>query len=96
MRPDWVIIDGYNLLHIVDELKKLLSSDLSLARHRLIRLIEGTAYRMAPQTSVVFDGRESGQDAALTSKHMEIYFSPGKHTADTIIERPTVEISQCD
>jgi predicted RNA-binding protein with PIN domain len=87
MRPDWLLIDGYNLLHMVDELKALLRTDLSLARHRLIRQIEGTAYRMAPQTTVVFDGRESGQDPALTAKHMEIYFSPGKHTADTIIER---------
>lgn len=87
MRPDWLIIDGYNLLHVVDELKALLKSDLGLARHRLVRRIEGTAQRMAPQTTIVFDGREAGQDAALTSKHLEIYYSPGKHTADTIIER---------
>ena len=87
MRPDWLIIDGYNLLHVVDELKALLRSDLGLARHRLVRMIEGTGLRMAAQTTIVFDGKESGQDAALTSKHLEIYFSPGKHTADTIIER---------
>lgn len=87
MRPDWLIIDGYNLLHVVDELKALLNSDIQLARHRLVRLIEGTAHRMAPQTSIIFDGREAGQDKALTSKHLEIYYSPGKHTADTIIER---------
>ncbi|MEI6892626.1 MAG: NYN domain-containing protein [Pontiella sp.] len=87
MRPDWLIIDGYNLLHVVDELKALLRSDLSLARHRFIRLIENTAHRMAPQTTVVFDGKEAGQDSALTAKHLEIYFSPSKHTADTIIER---------
>ena len=87
MNPDWLIIDGYNLLHCIDDLKSLLSSDIELARHRLVRHIEHTAHRMARQTTIVFDGRESGQDAALTSKHMEIYFSPGKHTADTIIER---------
>lgn len=87
MRPDWLIIDGYNLLHVVNELKALLNSDVQLARHRLIRLVEDTSLRMAPQTTIVFDGREAGQDAALTSKHLEIYFSPGKHTADTIIER---------
>ncbi|MDF7797838.1 NYN domain-containing protein [Pontiellaceae bacterium B1224] len=87
MKPIWLIIDGYNVLHVVDELKTLLNSDIELARHRLIRTIEGTALRMAKQTTVVFDGKEGGQDAALTSKHLEIYYSPGKHTADTIIER---------
>ncbi|MDF7822806.1 NYN domain-containing protein [Pontiellaceae bacterium B12227] len=87
MRPDWLIIDGYNLLHVVDELKAMLRSDQGLARHRLVRMVEGTGHRMALQTTIVFDGKESGQDAALTSKHLEIYFSPGKHTADTIIER---------
>jgi predicted RNA-binding protein with PIN domain len=84
---DWLIIDGYNLLHLVDDLKDLLSSDIQLARHKLVRTIEGTAHRMAKQTTIVFDGKEAGQDDALTSKHLEIYFSPGKHTADTIIER---------
>ncbi len=87
MNPDWLIIDGYNLLHQVEELLPLLRSDLLAARQRLVRLVENTAHRMAPQTTIVFDGREAGQDAALTSKHLEIYFSPGKHTADTIIER---------
>ncbi len=91
MNPEWLLIDGYNLLHCVDSLKPLLSSDLELARHRLIRMIEPTAQRMARQTTVVFDGRESGQDAALTSKHLEIFYSPGKHTADTVIERLTAK-----
>jgi predicted RNA-binding protein with PIN domain len=87
MRPDWLIIDGYNLLHVVDELNPLLASDIQLARHRLVRLLENTAHRMAQQTTIVFDGRAYGQDDALTSKHLEIFYSSGKHTADTVIER---------
>ena len=89
MNPDWLIIDGYNLLHTEDALAQLLRTDLQLARHRLVRMVEATALRMAKQTTIVFDGREGGQDEALTSKHLEIYYSPGKHTADTIIERLT-------
>lgn len=87
MRPDWLIIDGYNLLHVVDDLKPLLRSDIQLARHKLVRMVENTALRMAQQTTIVFDGREYGQDDALTSKHLEIFYSSGKHTADTVIER---------
>ena len=87
MQLEWLIIDGYNLLHKVDELVPLLESDIQSARHRLVRMVESTALRMAPQTTIVFDGREAGQDNALTSKHLEIYFSPGNLTADSVIER---------
>lgn len=87
MNPDWLIIDGYNLLHKIETLAKMLRTDMATARHRLVRMVESTALQMAPQTTIVFDGREAGQDAALTSKHLEIYFSPGNLTADTIIER---------
>jgi len=72
MHPDWLIIDGYNLLHINSELAALLNSDIHLARQRLVRMVENTAHRMAPQTTIVFDGRESGQDDSLTAKHLEI------------------------
>jgi predicted RNA-binding protein with PIN domain len=96
MTTEWLIIDGYNLLHQVEELLPLLRTDLMAARQRLVRLVENTAHRMAPQTTIVFDGQEAGQDAALTSKHLEIYFSPGKHTADTIIERLAIRYERSE
>lgn len=87
MQPHWLIIDGYNVLHQVDELAELLRTDIQMARHRLIRMVENAAHQMAPQTTIVFDGREAGADAAMTTKHLEIFFSPSNLSADTIIER---------
>jgi predicted RNA-binding protein with PIN domain len=87
MNADWLIIDGYNLLHQVPEFSELMNSDIHLARQRLVRLVEKTAQRMAPQTTIVFDGKESGQDTSLTTRHLEVYFSPANLSADTIIER---------
>jgi predicted RNA-binding protein with PIN domain len=87
MQPDWLIIDGYNLLHQVDELQPLIRTDLLVARHRLVRWVENTAHRLAPQTTIVFDGRETGIDETLTSTHLEVFFSPGNLSADTVIER---------
>lgn len=87
MQLDWLIIDGYNLLHQVDELATLTRTDLMAARNRLVRLLENTAHRMAPQTTIVFDGRDAGIDPALTSPHLEVFFSPGNLSADTVIER---------
>jgi len=87
MQPEWLIIDGYNLLHQYDELAKIIRSDIATARHRLLRLVENTAHRLAPKTTVVFDGREAGSDASVTSPNLEVIFSPGNLSADTVIER---------
>ena len=87
MNIQWLIIDGYNLLHKIVELSTLMQTDIQLARHRLVRMVENTAHRFAEQTTIVFDGRKAGQDDALTSGRMEIYFSPGNLSADTVIER---------
>ena len=87
MQPEWLIIDGYNVLHQIDDLAELIRTDIQAARHRLIRLVENTAHRMAPQTTIVFDGREAGSDASLNSTHLEVFFSPANLSADTVIER---------
>lgn len=84
---DWLIIDGYNLLHQTEELVQLLQSDLQAARHRLVRLTEATAHGMARQTTIVFDGREAGSDAALSSTYLEVFFSPSNLSADSVIEQ---------
>jgi predicted RNA-binding protein with PIN domain len=87
MHYEWLIIDGYNLLHQTEELARQLRTDIQGARHRLVRLAEETAHNMARQTTVVFDGREAGNDAALSSKYLEVFFSPANLSADSVIER---------
>ena len=87
MRYEWLIIDGYNLLHQIDELARLLRTDIQGARHRLVRMVEETAHNMSRKTTIVFDGREAGSDPALSSKYLEVFFSPANLSADTIIER---------
>ncbi len=87
MHFEWLIIDGYNLLHQVPELARMLGTDIQAARHRLVRMVEETAHAMAQQITIVFDGREAGSDAALASKYLEVFFSPGNLSADTVIER---------
>lgn len=87
MHYEWLIIDGYNLLHKVPELARMLGTDIQGARHRLVRRVGETAHNMARQTTIVFDGREAGSDVALSSKYLEVFFSPGNLSADTVIER---------
>ncbi|MFA6173625.1 MAG: NYN domain-containing protein [Kiritimatiellales bacterium] len=83
---DWLIIDGYNLMH-QDSALEGRRNDLQTARQRLVRSIERTATEMAPRITVVFDGREGGRDAAFDAPNFEVVFSPSNRTADGLIEQ---------
>jgi len=83
---DWLIIDGYNLMHQDDALDGR-RDDLQTARQRLVRRIEQSASEMARKITVVFDGREGGRDVALDAPNLEVLFSPSNRTADGLIEQ---------
>lgn len=83
---DWLIIDGYNLMH-QDEALDGRRDDLQTARQRLVRRIEQSATGMARKITVVFDGREGGRDVALDAPNLEVLFSPSNRTADGLIEQ---------
>jgi hypothetical protein len=51
------VVDGYNLIHKIPELRALVDSDLELARDRLVGLLAGYAARRRAAVTVVFDGR---------------------------------------
>ncbi len=88
MRSEWIIVDGYNLIHQQDNGKELLRRDLFLARQRLIRDLEITIPSLATRITVVFDGtgEHGGFDKFKTSP-VEVIFSAQGNTADTVIER---------
>jgi len=83
---DWLIIDGYNLLHQDDAFNGH-RDDLQTARQRLVRSVEGVVPEMASRITVVFDGRERGRDVSFDTPHLEVLFSPANRTADGVIER---------
>ena len=83
---DWLIIDGYNLMHQDGALEGR-RDDLPTARQRLVRRIEQAASGMAHKITVVFDGREGGRDIALDAPNLEVLFSPSNRTADGLIEQ---------
>lgn len=86
MDYDQLIIDGYNLMHQDGALEGR-RDDLQTARQRLVRRIEQSASGMAGKITVVFDGREGGQDIALAAPNLEVLFSPSNRTADGLIEQ---------
>ncbi len=50
------IIDGYNLLHEIPSLKKLLSHDAAAAREQLIDMIARLTMKKKSRCTIVFDG----------------------------------------
>jgi predicted RNA-binding protein with PIN domain len=92
MRYDWLIIDGYSLLHREPRLKKYIEPGrLELGRDRLVRLIEAGCGQLAQRISVIFDGKGAGAGCDLHADLLEVIYSPGHLTADSVIERLVLE-----
>lgn len=88
MKTEWIIVDGYNLIHQDPDLAAVMERDIGLARQRLTRMLEAAIPRLARRVTVVFDGRGScGGPSALESTTVEVVFSSASSSADNLIER---------
>lgn len=88
MHTDWLIVDGYSLLHRDDDARACFPHDLFMARHRLITTVAGSPFAAAGRVTIVFDGnREGGISEEGLSVGVEVLFAPGHRSADEIIER---------
>jgi predicted RNA-binding protein with PIN domain len=90
MNTRWLIIDGYSLLHRLEHRNGSARGAGEVARDRLVRQIDGMAGHLAERITVVFDGTgpKTNRDPAA---HIEVLFSSGDKTADTVIERLVLE-----
>ena len=87
MPIEHLIIDGYSLLHRDETARKILGKNLALARRRLLEQLERNGAAIAGKITVVFDGRGAQNGTIIESRHIEVIFSDGSKTADSIIER---------
>ena len=87
MKTDWLIIDGYSLIHRDPDLQSFIPHRFSEARTRLVRKLETASGVDANRITVVFDGQSGGVSYEQGTTAIEVYFSPSHATADTIIEQ---------
>ncbi len=89
MSYEWIIIDGYSLMHRDGEFAEYLSSgNIALGRQMLIRKVERAALDMGQRVTVVFDGdREGGPGDDFETSPVDVVYSPSHLTADSVIER---------
>ena len=89
MRYAWIMVDGFSLMHReAGSLPALASGKSFEARRRLALRLDRVAGALADRLTLVYDGRGDGGPAdEMGDLSIEVIFSPGHQTADTVIER---------
>ncbi len=92
--PEYLLIDGYNIIFAWNELKKLAEDSLEDARDRLIQRIVN--FRAIRETNVilVFDAyKVKGNQREVESVHgVSVVYTKEAETADCYIEKTTKEL----
>jgi predicted RNA-binding protein with PIN domain len=87
MQPIY-IIDGYNMLHTVPELRSLLDQNLESARNRLETWLQGYLGAKQVKIILVYDGQwQSVQFVSPVRGNFQILFSKSPQTADDLIKQ---------
>jgi predicted RNA-binding protein with PIN domain len=87
--PEYLILDGYNVVFAWDELSRTAESDLALARDMLTRVVcNYTAFRKC-QATIVFDAykRRGGEGSEEQCGNVKVVYTKEAETADAYIER---------
>ena len=81
-----IVVDGYNLIHAMPELARLVGSDLERARDALVSKLAVYRSGRGMRVTVVFDGRGSAGQQTRPPGGIEVVFSRAPQTADTKIK----------
>ncbi len=95
-KPEFIIVDGYNLIFAWDELKKLAADRLDLARGRLMDMLSNYCGFTKAKLVLVFDGfRTPGNPGSREDYHnINVAFTKDGETGDAYIERLADEIGK--
>lgn len=95
IKPECLLVDGYNLIHAWPELSELARDNLDVARSRLIDIL--TNYQGYKQCLLilVFDAYKVKENLGVIEKYHNIYivYTKEAQTADMFIERTTHQMS---
>lgn len=93
---DYVIIDGYNVIHAWGELNAASEIDFSLAREALIRLMCSYSAFKRCKVIIVFDAYMVKDGRGSTEKYgdVTVVYTKERQTADAFIERATYEMAE--
>ena len=89
--PEYLLVDGYNIIFAWEELAELAKADLDAARHRLIQILcNYQGYRRC-ELILVFDAyKVKGNPGSIERQHgIHVVYTKEAETADMYIEKVT-------
>lgn len=94
--PDYLLVDGYNIIFAWDDLKKIAEENLDAARAELIKMMCNYQGYAGCELIVVFDAyKVSGKHREVEKYcNISIVYTKESETADSYIERVSHELSK--
>ena len=93
---DYLLVDGYNIIHAWDELRKLAREDLDAARARLIDRLRNYQGWTKRKVIVVFDAYKVKGNPGSVERAGDVYtvYTREAETADMYIEKTTYALAR--
>ena len=93
--PEYLLVDGYNIIFAWDELKSLASENIDSAREALIEILGNYQGFRKCRVIAVFDAYKVKGGQRHLEKHggVTVVYTKEAETADAYIERTTYELS---
>lgn len=94
--PDYLLVDGYNVIFAWDELRKMADANLDAARRRLMDILCNYAGYKRCVPILVFDAYKMRGGTREVERHHNLYvvYTKEAETADMYIERATHELAK--
>ena len=94
--PEYLLVDGYNIIFAWDDLAAIAKEDMDLARSRLVNLMCNYRGLHRCKVILVFDAyRIKGNTGSVeTVNNISVVYTKEAETADSYIERTTHELSK--
>ena len=93
-KPIMYIVDGYNLLYSIEDLKEISKDNFIMAREKIIDLVSDFKGYVNGELILVFDAYKQDYSKAQISDrdNITIVYTKAKETADTYIEKLSKEL----
>ncbi|MBR3705217.1 MAG: NYN domain-containing protein, partial [Oscillospiraceae bacterium] len=94
--PEYLLVDGYNIIHAWDELKEMAKSNLEAARRMLMDILCNYQGFKKCIVILVFDAyRVKGNPGSVEHwNNIHVVYTKEAETADTYIERATYDLAK--
>jgi predicted RNA-binding protein with PIN domain len=98
MSGQWILVDGYSVMHSWKKLRRPAGRSLEQRREALLSELQQYADHTGQRVTVVFDGYAAKHQPESTTKpgEVEVLFSTKNKTADDLIERQVGQAARPD